>query len=721
MSEPQDQETPEPQPAPEPPAGPEAPAPVKGRQSKVTRAAAIAAVFGVSVAAMAFQNLWHYVGPLLEESRATTGLLPLVVLGGVTVLVSLTIVALVLKRLGRLLRSVRMTVALLIAVALLSLASTPFETESSAGLRGPASERNDESTGELFEPLLGKQRGQRAGEKVMILVRTAGLTDLSRSWTLHTLLALLALCSAAGLIWRRPVGAREFGFLAAHAGVLLILGGSAVGAVFGTHQTDLTLSSGGQPRPIPGGPAEDAAFTMRIVKGGISLEEFPAEYRVLGRLPGWKVHETLALDALRPGSRTRWRGLDVEVLEFRPDAVPEAYVEDAARDGRPRNPAVRVELLAGSQSREMVLYMFSAGWRKARGVDLEISFERHASPAQADAACRRPRAGEMEKLVVLSAKGRRADETLLKFGRAKVGETIALRRLGLRLEVLRWFSGARVSSTQGIVQAPPVKGVPPAIEVRPIPDVVDPKLQKPPSFWIMGGKRPTEPRGEVPAKLTRLKFLYDPQRWQPFSIRIVEGPRGEFQLAELLDGKMIKIRRIAVGQTLKLELGRSLRLVEFIKAARPAYRPGEPGSGAATEPAVRLAVSRGAIGEDFWFFPGRSAAQEAAGASFAVRALQRGRRRETVTIEVAEEGKGASKVVIERGRPLSRGGYSVHLTGVKTTGQRDGKVFGLVSFTVDRTPGLWVIYLGMVLVALGAPWLLWSRFRRVPDPVNEEG
>ena len=133
-----------------------------------------------------------------------------------------------------------------------------------------------------------------------------------------------------------------------------------------------------------------------------------------------------------------------------------------------------------------------------------------------------------------------------------------------------------------------------------------------------------------------------------------------------------------------------------------------------------LAVSRGAIGEDFWFFPERSAAEEAAGAVFAVRAIRRGRRREAVTVEVAEEGEDTREVVVERGRPLSRGGCSVYLTGVKATGQRNGKVVGLVSFTVDRTPGLWVVYLGMVLVALGAPWLLWSRFRRVPDPVNEE-
>ena len=40
-------------------------------------------------------------------------------------------------------------------------------------------------------------------------------------------------------------------------------------------------------------------------------------------------------------------------------------------------------------------------------------------------------------------------------------------------------------------------------------------------------------------------------------------------------------------------------------------------------------------------------------------------------------------------------------------------------FVVSRKPGMWVVYLGMALMALGVPWLLWSRFRHVPDAVED--
>ena len=108
------------------------------------------------------------------------------------------------------------------------------------------------------------------------------------------------------------------------------------------------------------------------------------------------------------------------------------------------------------------------------------------------------------------------------------------------------------------------------------------------------------------------------------------------------------------------------------------------------------------------------------GAHFAAQILSRGRRREAVRVEVLEDGSSVGTAVIERGEPLRRKGYSVYLTDLRVTGRHRGKLAGLISFTVVRRPGLWVVYAGMILVALGVPWLLWSRFRHVPDAVSEE-
>jgi hypothetical protein len=240
------------------------------------------------------------------------------------------------------------------------------------------------------------------------------------------------------------------------------------------------------------------------------------------------------------------------------------------------------------------------------------------------------------------------------------------------------------------------------------------------SFWVLGGEKPRLPVGEVPEQLKGKQFLYNPPRWQPVSVRVVEGPHGTFSLAELLDGKVIKIRPIAIGEALDLAGGLKLRLAEFIRGAQRSYRPREPRGNEPSEPAVHVSVGKGMVRKSFWFFPRRSGPHEVLDGVFVIRAARRGRRSEAAEVEIFEGGSSVGTAVIERGRPFSRKGYTVYLAAVEITGRTEGREVGLVSFTVSRRPGLWVVYAGMILLALGAPWLLWSRFRQLPDAVSEE-
>jgi hypothetical protein len=656
---------------------------------------------------MALQLLWSQASGLLEESRRTSGLLPLILLGGLTGLASLLVVVLICRRLGRLLLSVRMTVALLTAVALLCLASLPFEPEESGSPGGPASQANEERAGRFFAVVLGTSRGKRVGHKVMVLVRTAGITRISESWALYALLGMLGLGSLARLVWRRPVGAREFGFLAAHCGALLLLCAGAVGGVFGYRGPRMTLRSGSPPRTVLKKPAGEKAFSVRL--SGIIVEDLEPEYRVYAWKPGQSAPDELPLNGGRPGGRVRWGDLDVEVVEFLPRATPEEFVEN-----RPSlsDPAVKVRLTGAGHEDDLVLRSKRGRWWRNLQRGIEVRFERHPTDAAAEAACRRPRSGPDERLEVVDPARGGVDMLLLPFGRDKVGRQFTLPKLGLKLEVLRWFSGAQVSGPGGMVQVPPAWGVPSAVELR----VVGGGR---PAFWVISSHEPRPAFGTVPPQLSGMTMLYDPERWPPMSVRVVEGPEGKFRLAELLDGAMVKIRPLPIGQALDLEGGWNLRLIEFMRGARKAYRPARVPGGASGQPAVRLAVGRGTVREHFWTFPRMGGSWEVLGSRFAVRARPRGRKRQAVEVEIFERGESKGTEVVEVGRPMKRAGYTVHLAEVKLTGSSGGRPIGFASFTVSRRPGLWAVYLGMALMALGVPWLLWSRFRRVPDPLKE--
>ena len=696
-----------PSPSPPPPPPPSR-AEKQPRKFQVTSGTAFAAVACIFIVAAVLQNLWRHGAPLLGEAGHRSGLLPLLFLMAAAGVVALIITVLIFRHLKPLLLSVRMTAALLVALALLCGLSAAFVPEEVAD-RGRVMQVNDLRAREVFSNFLGKAAGRVVGDKVIILARTGGLTCVHRSWALVGFLAFLGLSSAAGLLWRRPMGAREFGFWAAHLGVILVLGGLAAGALLGSNAPGLEMGVGGAPVSASRLPVKDAPLSVAVRE--IVLKHLTPEYRVWAIEPGGE-RRRLALSGIRPGGRTGWGELTVEVEEFRPDVIAERYLEDAP-DALP-NPVVNLEVEVDGEVSPVLLYSRMTNWYTLPLRGVEFRYDRLATADEADAACRRERGGAPEELIVLSSKFKELDRVTLDFGRAKVGRVFTLPTLGLRLKVIKYYAGAELKEGK-VFQVPAVRTVPPALRLAPAA-LTPPEGEQPkPSFWIFGSQTPTGPIGSVPIELKNLRFVYNPSRWQPLSVRVVEGPAGSFRLALMRDGKLFEDhppQPIAAGEKVKVAPTLSVRLLQHFRAARPAYRPGKTGQ---ARPACRLSVSKGAIKEDSWFFPGLAGRREILGAGLEVEEVSRGPASLTVEVEAFEKGESVKKARIAPGRPLEYAGYRVHLVGVKPTSIIDGKLMGKVTLAARRDPGMWAVYIGMALLALGAPWLLWSRFRSVPD------
>jgi hypothetical protein len=675
----------------------------------------ITATIGLALAAMAVQVFWRF----LSDSAAVRGELssnwPLLAMAIVLMVLAGAVALLVASRLRRLLLSVRMMVSLLTVASVMLAAGTVFVSEAGQLPSGPVWAGNERRAAEVCSRLLGDDGGRRAGELVLQVFRLMGLTDLPGNWALHAVLLLAALGALGRLIWRRPMGAREFGFMAVHAGAVLMVGGMLAGRLFGTSHpgVELSMAEGAAPLAIPpGSAADDAVFAVALRE--IRTERAGRMLRLQavsrGRLP-----ELLSLDATKPG-RVGWRSLDVEVLEYLAEAFPEEVTVDAGVEFD--NPAVRLELADEHGAPEKVLlYAFGDRWWRDEARGVEMHYVRTQDEVEAGQAARRPGELPPEKLCLLGPSGEEIDRVELPAGRGKTGHVIALESLGLRLEVVRWLSGAQRGDDGKPVPAPPLAGLPAAIELRWRREAAGPDAAPAGTFWVMGGERPSEPMGEVPDRLRGLRFGYNPERWAPLSLAVVEGPAGEFQLGEFHDGYLARVRPLETGAYLDLPGGFRLKLVEFLAGAERRYRPGRGVPGARPVPAVRLAVARGAVRESCWLFLEGARHGRLLGHAFSLRDMGGSWPRETAVVEIFRNRASLGTHEVSIGSPLAVEGYRLHLSRVVKTGESAGRSLGLVYLSVRRRPGHWAVFIGMALAAAGAPLLLWSRFRSLPDPV----
>jgi hypothetical protein len=691
----------------------------KALDSRSARIASVTAVLCVVFVSVTLQNLWQFARRVLADNTGLGSPLPVVVLGGLALIVAVVICLLLISRLVRLLFTVRMNVTLLVALALFVLSSSAFENEGLEGAAGRAGSTNDANVASVFSAtVFSPDMAKKSSHKVMGLVRTLTLTNLSGSWVFCGLAALLVISSLLKLIWRRPLGAREFGFIAAHGGVVLIGFSLLLDALLGSGPAVVRLSMNKRYQMMPPGSGHDGSYAIRLK----ALKEVQVKQRLkllvaADAQGGW---QQLAIDPTKSGS-IDWRGRQIEILEYRDSAIPELVMTN---DPALNNPALKIEFKAGKKDYSSILYVHNSSPQQYPDEGVEFTYIREHTVDDAARSCRLPYSGDLEGLLVLAVGSKKPEIVNLSFGHEKVGKLIFIKSLGLQCKVLRWYAGAWIKKDGSVVKAAPVRGTVPAIEMELTGDGKTPEGSDPAKpFWIAGSHSPVPALGSLPPEMLGVKFHYVQSFWQPLAVRIVEGPRGVFQAAELMDGKVIKVRSVDIGKWVSLEGGVEFRITDSVDGAQMIYIPAAAGSKSLSQGAVRLKVSNIAEqkSEKVWFFPGLSRPFNLCGIKVCLRPNRSKSNRAASAVLEVRDSAGVREVVVGSGAALRQAGYSLFLHDARFTGNVDGGRVGYAVFSLYKRPGLWFFWAGLLLISLGVPWLLWSRFRHLPDTVGSGG
>ncbi len=668
--------------------------PVRGR---VTFPLACATAVCVALAALVLQNLWENFRPLLDEAREGTGLVPMVALCGAALVAALVVAGLLLRRIKRLLTSLRMTGAALLTLALLLTAGGLVGPQGPLALTGPAAEAKS-------RPRKGESR-KAGGDKAAALVRVAHLEDPGSSWAVLALAGFLALGSAAGILWRRPVGGREFGFLAAHLGLLILLGGLVAGHILG-QTVYARLIPGATPTAVPLRPDREPDFRLRLVR--TETERRPPAVRILAtRKDAEAPPRALPLD-VRSRASIVWQDLGVSVVDFRESAVPEIYVEKTP--GRGAVPAVKIALSGPQGSQEVVLPVGGTLNGSSAPMGLALAYEKYTEAQDAASACRREEELQPYRLTVLQPDGQPRDSVDIPAGRRCTGSQILLADVGVLLQVVRSFR-AKPGSDAPLAPGEPAEDAELVLELAPTGPGAAPAAV----FQVRSGGKAAEPSGKVPPELSGMKLALDTVPAQP-GARLVEGPAGTFALVEIDDGAPVQSLPMSVGEEAKLARGIRFKLVESIPAALAAYRPAAGPSPRASQPAVQLEVrSTSGSSSKFWIFPGLSGPRDVGGVLFSAELLPRAPERKAAVLEVIGENGPLGEHQLVMGRPLQLQGWRLNLSELRGADRPEGSQATAALVVIRRDPGLWPAYVGMILLAIGAPWLLWTRLRRVPE------
>lgn len=247
-----------------------------------------------------------------------------------------------MKRLGRLVGSLKIAVPLLIAIAAVL------------------------AWGTMYEARFGTAAVQRF---------------VYHAWWFQSLLAFLALNLASAALQRFPWKRQHLPFVLAHIGIILILVGGIVGSRFGSEGQML----------IPEGQAEHTMETP----GNVVIVHEPSSglHRIIAtrfETQAW-VHEPhVTLPVSLPG-----RAITLTVDRYYPDAMTE---EDIAESGADENPAIR--LLLQDKEQQDAIWLLSRqpermgiGWGEAHVLFLEPQTEAELSQLLGHTADDRHRRG----------------------------------------------------------------------------------------------------------------------------------------------------------------------------------------------------------------------------------------------------------------------------------------------------------------------------------------
>jgi len=521
-----------------------------------------------------------------------------------------------------------------------------------------------------FLSILGTLILQSQPQKVLVaaygpvlkIIQAFFLDDIFHSFGFSVLLGLGSGGLMLIMVRKRRLTARYLGCLGAHGGILLILLGAAVGTAWGV-KGRLNLHEGETSERFFV-PQADGRVTSRPLGFGLRLDDFELlsyepEYRLMVfEASGDRERRLVSVDPAA-GDTGALGDYGIELLDYWPDHVREAIIEpvkDTDRPGEGTVAALGFEdadwVFDEGPKRSGKLVFF---WDRARA---EKFIESLASPAAAHVIV----AGD-RKIAV------------------EVGKSYPIPGSDLSLEVLQAYHDFVLDSATRKPQNRSDQPNNPAVEIK-IMDSAGNQVAR----TFLFAKFPDFAHGGSEALKVRLRYIYSAGAGQPEAVAVGESA----QLWLIEKGAVKSKAKIIAGETLRI--GESALTVSALyPAVKRSYRDFSR-SKRADNPVARVKVKEAGAR----FLKPRQPLR-LGGGRVLVLAHKEG---ETVrdylsTLSVLESGRVVKTETIEVNYPLEHNGFVVYQADYRP----DDPTFS--GFQVVGDPGLWFVYLGLLLNALG--------------------
>jgi hypothetical protein len=512
------------------------------------------------------------------------------------------------------------------------------------------------------------------------------------------LLAFLAANVASAVIVRYPFRRGQVPFLMAHAGLLAVLAGALVTAIFGV-DGQVTLAEGGT-----GSALVAPGDRLTLSRSGVEPVELDLS-RSLGR-------------GLAPVEKPAFHGLTldgvrVQVLRFAPDVTWEQEVTDDAPE-----PNLALEVALHSDAGEERTWVF-AGEHAQLG-ELHTNLRQIGDPSAWQGLL-----GGTPPESIGTVQVKHGENTFEFPLERCLAETLPLGDTGFTVHVLRYLPHATVGSGRALVNASD-EPVNPAIEAEVAGGGGTERkiaFAKYPDFH---GRASTGP-----AKDFTVYFVTSAALSASVPIELLAGPEGQLAVRFAGDDGRRIVQPLVVGQPLETPwAGRTLTVAQRFEHAQsqPKAVPRVPPR-QEREPALCLAVTAPGLRQEFWLQKGSQRSVSVEGTIYRVlyanpmRPLgfsitlnqfrvgyypggERPRSFES-SVRFTDPATGRDQsAVISMNRPASHKGYTLYQSSYQRNGHQTTS-----TLSVSRDPGRPVVFAGYAATMLGMALLLVRRLR----------
>jgi cytochrome c biogenesis protein ResB len=542
------------------------------------------------------------------------------------------------------------------------------------------------------------------------------INDLFGSYWFVGLMMLLALSLTLVLFTRPFWRARYWGFTLAHVGMVVVIAGAVVGAVFGTHgeiglrvgveRHEVTVTHHGE----PSGVKEPLKFALRLE--GFDVERYPrfVVYSMRGRGQAEPVQEVKLREA-RKWTAIQGAEMSFRVKAYYPDAEVTEGMQASEDDDRPAVGHVKVErdgkptevwLAAGVRGVDTV---------RSDGLDVEFVWPEPGRESETAWMERTARARPAQHVLEMEKGGGRLV--------VEVGKTYTAPGTERKFRVARFIPDFYLNSERQPFSRSDEPNNP-ALQIDEL--AADGSVDPLKSQWLFGlltGMRRKE--GALP-----LKYTFEPAETAVANLVRIDG-RAK-QIVAAAGGKETARRQLEMKKAERLELagGAGTVSVEVLQV----FEHGEPKltvrnrSEQLKNPAVQVEFQNAGeeepdgeatlVGND----EERYACRLPNNKVLVFDSKEGEVKAYRSHVAVLEDGQDVLKTTIAVNAPLSYGGYHFYQSGWRAN---DLDYSGL---KVVRDPGLGVVYAGLVMVCAGVLFTLYVRPRLTPrgaEPEREAG